>query len=177
MLRSVYISYSPAGRFRIQELTDWHLTFVLRGLGWTEDRQRRSAPVRDVTVTQDAVRNAYVTAVCGVCGSPLPTGRARRWCSNACRQAAFRIRQAAPRPAQPAKIDSVYYECPSCKARYLGEQRCGKCNCWCRRLGPGGPCPHCDELLALTDFLRPDQLGEEAAARSPTNSGRMRQRK
>ncbi len=60
----------------------------------------------------EPVRNVSVTAVCGVCGDRLPAGRARRWCSDACRQAAFRVRRAAPAPvpAQPAKADMVY-EC------------------------------------------------------------------
>ena len=120
------------------------------------------------------VRNVSVTATCGVCGGSLPPGRARRWCSDACRQAAFRIRRAAPRPALPVRTDTVY-ECPNCEARYLGEQRCEDCNCWCRRLGPGGPCPHCDELVVLGDLLRPDQLGEGTADRSPSQQ-RRRQR-
>jgi hypothetical protein len=45
------------------------------------------------------------------------------------------------------------YECPVCGARFLGEQRCPDCNVFCRRLGPGGPCPHCDEPVALADLL------------------------
>lgn len=118
--------------------------------------------------TSEPVRNISVTASCGVCGGPLPAGRARRWCSDACRQAAFRIRRAAPAPAQPAKADMVYV-CPDCEVRYLGSQRCEDCNRWCRRLGPGGPCPHCDELVVLDDFLRPDQLASPppSSARQP----------
>lgn len=110
----------------------------------------------------DSVRNGSVTPACGMCGFPVPAGRARRWCSDACRQAAFRVRRAAPVPAQPARADTVY-ECPECEVRYLGLQRCDDCNCWCRRLGPGGPCPHCDEMVVLGDFLGPDQLGQAAS--------------
>jgi TetR/AcrR family transcriptional regulator, cholesterol catabolism regulator len=33
LLRNLYVSYDPAGPFTIEELTDWHITFVLRGLG------------------------------------------------------------------------------------------------------------------------------------------------
>jgi hypothetical protein len=123
--------------------------------------------------TVQPVGNVSVTAACGVCGRRVPAGRARRWCSDACRQAAFRIRRAAPAPTQPAKVDTVY-ECPECEARYLGEQRCEACNRWCRRLGPGGPCPRCDGLVVLCDFLRPDQLAGPARQRSRTQRGRQR---
>lgn len=69
----------------------------------------------------------------------------------------------------PAKADTVY-ECPECEARYLGTQRCEDCNRWCRRLGPGGPCPHCDDLVVLADFLRPDQLAGALPASSTPRS-------
>jgi len=52
----------------------------------------------------------------------------------------------------PAKATTVY-ECDSCAQRYLGEQRCPDCNTWCRRIGPGGSCPHCDEPVAIDDIL------------------------
>jgi hypothetical protein len=95
-------------------------------------------------------------SVCEQCGAGFtPVGR-RRWCSDACRQSAWRRRRAAPRPTQPAKIDTVY-ECPQCQTRYLGVQRCQDCNTWCRRLGPGGPCPHCDDLVAVTDLVADNQ--------------------
>jgi len=115
------------------------------------------------------VRNGTVTAGCGVCGAVLPPGRARRWCSGSCRQAAFRRRTAALKPVLPAKADTVY-ECPECEARYL-EQRCPDCNRWCRRLGAGGSCPHCDDLVVVGDLLSPDQLASESPP-SPTSSTR-----
>jgi hypothetical protein len=49
-------------------------------------------------------------------------------------------------------VAHTLYECPSCGARYLGTQRCPDCHRFCRALGTGGACPHCDELL-LTDEL------------------------
>ena len=98
-------------------------------------------------------------SVCEQCGAGFtPVGR-RRWCSDACRQSAWRRRRAAPRPAQPAKIDTVY-ECPQCQARYLGVQRCEDCNTWCRRLGAGGPCPHCATLL-------PSQISSPTTSTAP----------
>ncbi len=114
----------------------------------------------------EAVRNVSVTRSCGICDGPLPPGRTRKWCSEACRQTAWCIRSAAPRPVQPAKSDTIY-ECPECEVRYLGIQRCENSNLWCRHLGPGGQCPHCEELVALSDLLQPEQLGGQSPF-SPT---------
>ena len=116
----------------------------------------------------EAVCYVPATERCGVCGGLLPAGRRRRWCSDRCRQSAFRARQAAPRPPQPARCDIVY-ECPECEARYL-EQRCEDCNRFCRRLGPGGPCPHCEELVVLSDFLSPEQLAPPPPRQRPRGS-------
>lgn len=114
-------------------------------------------------------RNDSVTiagTVCPVCGRDFrPVGR-RRFCADACRQAAFRRRQPggpfpvlppgrAARPARPTTV----YECPSCGARLLGEQRCADCGVFCRRVGPGGRCPHCDEPVAVADLLPADGAG------------------
>lgn len=110
------------------------------------------------------VCNDAATTVCGQCGAGFIAVGRRRWCSDACRQSAWRRRRAAPRPTQPAKIDTVY-ECPQCQTRYLGIQRCDDCNTWCRRLGPGGPCPHCDDLVAVSDLVTDNQVGLTAPAR------------
>jgi hypothetical protein len=101
-------------------------------------------------------RNDRVTIACAVCGQPFaPVGR-RRFCSAACRQAAWRRRQpsapvvpAALRTARPATI----YECPTCGTRALGEQRCPDCGLFGRRVGPGGPCPHCGEPVAVAALI------------------------
>src|SRR5664280_2258202 len=42
---------------------------------------------------------------------------------------------------------------PGCGERQLGEQRCETCRTFTRRIGVGGPCPHCDEPVAVTDLL------------------------
>ena len=98
------------------------------------------------------VRNDTVTIPCGVCGSQFTrTGRAK-FCSDACRQAAFRRRRQAPM-MPTVKPSTVVYECAHCGTRYLGQQRCDDCNRWCTRIGPGGTCPHCDEPVAITDLL------------------------
>jgi hypothetical protein len=114
----------------------------------------------------------YDTATtCGYCGTTFVAIGRQRWCCDACRQGAWRARHAAPRPPQPAKADTVY-ACPLCDARYLGEQRCPECNCWCTRVGPGGPCPHCDGLVALPDIVEETALAPVAAKRAPARRSR-----
>ncbi len=90
---------------------------------------------------------------CPMCASPLPGPRAR-FCSSACRQRAYRRRSLAP-PPLPRRLprEVIVYQCPECEERYLGEQHCGSCNLWCRRLGPGGECPHCDQPVSITDLM------------------------
>jgi hypothetical protein len=103
-------------------------------------------------------RNVCVTTSCAACGGPLPAGRARRWCSDACRQAAFRRRHqlaAEPSvlpPSRPRKQLTVY-ECPECGTRLVGGQRCEECRVFMRRLGTGGLCPCCDEPITVEDLL------------------------
>ncbi len=76
-------------------------------------------------------------AACPACGRPFtPAGR-RRWCSDACRQAAWRHRHPAPGPATaritaspPTARETTIYQCPQCDQRYLG--------LFSRQDGPGG---------------------------------------
>ena len=101
--------------------------------------------------------NGSVTDHCLVCDGPLPPGRPRRTCSDACRQAAWRRRQqpASPLETLPAARrtkDHTVYECPACDTRLLGEQRC-ECGSFMRRLGPGGLCPGCDEPVTVEELL------------------------
>ena len=98
-------------------------------------------------------------ATCPACGQPFPPAGRRRWCSDACRQAAWRQRHPAPSTAAarfpgtpPATRYATIYQCPQCDECYLGQQRCQECGTFCRRVGPGGPCPHCDEPVAIQDL-------------------------
>jgi hypothetical protein len=97
-----------------------------------------------------------LTRLCGFCGASfIPHGR-RRFCDDACRQAAWRERHpASTLPPLPRKVQrsSVIYECPECQTRFLGQQRCDDCGAFCRRVGPGGLCPSCDEPVALADLV------------------------
>jgi hypothetical protein len=113
-------------------------------------------------------RNDGVTIACPRCGRAFaPSGR-RRFRSDACRQAAWRHRQPVPLPALPASVakPGIVYECPSCGVRLLGEQRCPECQVFCRRVGPGGPCPHCDEPVVLADLIDSLPSGRETPSRA-----------
>ena len=104
-------------------------------------------------------RNDGGARSCLVCRQPFtPVGR-QQVCSAACRQARWRARHPAALPPIPAHSPRpvTIYECPSCETRYLGTQRCEACGTFCRRVGPGGPCPHCDEPVALADLLPLDE--------------------
>ncbi len=105
-------------------------------------------------------RDTYVTATaCPVCATPL-TGRGdQRYCTPACRQAAYRARTstAAPPPSPlPAagrtRRQHTVYECGECGQRLAGEQWCTDCQRPARRIGPGGSCPSCGDAITIADL-------------------------
>ncbi len=115
--------------------------------------------------------------VCPVCQRPfVPAGR-RRFCSDACRKTAWRRRHQPPpaatvvvAPTRPRRPITVY-ACPSCAARYLGEQRCPDCGVFCYRVGLGGACPHCDEPVAVADLIAEEVMPTHHAVVSPPTPG------
>jgi hypothetical protein len=113
--------------------------------------------------SRDGVPPPTAARACPLCAAPLPSRRAR-YCSEACKQRAYRLRQAAGTAPDPstlagdlkrlqALVAHTVYECPTCGERYLGVQRCPDCQHFCRALGLGGACPHCDQVLLITDLL------------------------
>jgi hypothetical protein len=110
------------------------------------------------------VRDDTATIACEVCGQSFTRSGRQRWCSTSCRQRAWRRGRQAPTPPLPAKPTTVY-ECDSCGERALGDQYCRDCRTFMRRVGPGGPCPHCDELVALQDIINDDQLSKTGRRR------------
>ncbi len=104
-------------------------------------------------------RDGNVTAACRHCGAALPAGRARQYCSPACRQAGYRRRASAARPAPPplppgrSRTSAGACQCPSCGDRLAGERRCPGCHLFARRVGDGGSCPGCGEILTITELL------------------------
>ncbi len=112
-----------------------------------------AAPWRDGTVT---------AATCPHCAAALPTSHARVYCSNRCRQAAYRRRAnpiripPPPAPAGRTRTEIGVYECPHCTERLLGERRCPDCNIFTRRLGDGGCCTSCGDIITTDELLNPE---------------------
>lgn len=100
----------------------------------------------------DAVTTRTITATCRYCATTFPRSGRRVFCSAACRQADYRARRRQPAAPARTRATSVY-ACPHCDQRLLGEQRCPDCNVFARRLGAGGPCPHCGEPVAAEELL------------------------
>lgn len=98
------------------------------------------------------------TTTCPTCGQPFTPIRRQRYCTPACRQAAWRARHPATRPTPTTVTPGTnrravtVYQCPRCETRYLGQQWCHDCHTPCARLDFGGPCPHCDEPVAISDI-------------------------
>jgi hypothetical protein len=103
-------------------------------------------------------RDDHETTSCPVCQHPFtPAGR-QAYCSPRCRKTAFRRRHQDPPDAiavPPARPRSRYaiYECPGCELRQAGRQRCDDCGIFGRKIGTGGPCPHCSEPVTVSDLL------------------------
>ncbi len=99
------------------------------------------------------------TTPCPACATPFtPTGR-QRYCSPACRQAAWRARHPDPTakpvivvPSRTPRRDITVYQCPTCDTRALGQQWCHDCNHPRVRVDLGGLCPHCDEPITISDI-------------------------
>jgi hypothetical protein len=132
--------------------------------------RRHDTPVRygsrydspDSTNGQGAT-DVRASRACPVCQATLASARAR-YCSDACKQRAYRLRQTDTVPVDLAALTAdlrsrralvahTVYECPTCEARFLGDQRCPDCHVFCRRLGLGGLCPHCDGPVTLAELL------------------------
>lgn len=94
---------------------------------------------------------------CPVCATPFSPIRRQVYDTNACRQIAYRRRSAAaptPPVVPPSRPRaSTVYLCADCDTRYLGQQWCAECNRPCRRLGLGGECIHCGDLLTVDELL------------------------
>jgi hypothetical protein len=113
----------------------------------------------DITTTS----TAHEQLRCPVCWTAFQRVRRQRYCSDNCRKTAWARRRTAttstppPPPPPGRRRDVTVYSCPSCESRYHGQQWCPDCNQPCTRVGLGGRCPHCDEPVAITDLLDPQE--------------------
>jgi ribosomal protein L32 len=123
--------------------------------------------VPDEHTRRDGWRDGYAPAntpgCCPVCGGTPPSTRAR-YCDDACKQRAFRLRH---QPLTHVDVDELrrdlqrrltlaahtLYECSTCGERRLGERHCADCGLFSRALGLAGTCPGCDEPILLTELL------------------------
>ena len=97
---------------------------------------------------------------CGACGQPFAASGRRRWCPDACKQAAWRRRTALPEPPVPppgTRRAVTVCQCDGCGYRALGIQRCDDCGTFMHAIGPGGLCPGCDEPVAAVELTQPSQ--------------------
>jgi len=109
--------------------------------------------------TEPPSRHDDVTITCPICSKTFtPNGR-RGFCTDACKAVAYRRRHhtqpAIVLPAAQPRRPITVYECATCGTRALGQQRCHDCNTFMTRIGYGGPCPSCDEPIAITELLEP----------------------
>jgi hypothetical protein len=105
-------------------------------------------------------RDANATPSCPVCGRGFHPDRVNQnYCSPGCRKQAWRRRHQTPivpvlvPPKGRSRREVTVYECGSCGARAVGDQRCDDCGTWMGRVGPGGRCPNCDDPVAVSDLL------------------------
>jgi hypothetical protein len=117
-------------------------------------------PVRDDTRND----SQPPLGVCPVCTNTFPIDGRGMYCTPKCRQRAYRLRHhQAKRPTatdlaarlrrEQRLLAQTVYECPSCQERLLGDRRCDNCNQWCRKVGLGGQCSGCDDVMTVSDLV------------------------
>ena len=77
------------------------------------------------------------------------------------RQGAVRIVRETGKPIAQVARDLGINEGTLGNLSYLSEQWCPDCSRPCQRLGAGGTCPCCEEMITI------EELTEDAAASSP----------
>ncbi len=113
--------------------------------------------------SRDGLMPTNIPRCCPVCDRPLSGTRAQ-YCSPACKQRSFRLRQQTlanvdlgrvRRDLQRRRtlVAHTLYECSTCGERTIGERRCQDCGLFSRALGLAGNCPGCDEPILLGELL------------------------
>ena len=100
--------------------------------------------------------------------SAATVGRSRRFCSPACRQAAYVEPPngcgKAQLPGHRSRLEGIIYQYLECETRYLAEQRCPDCARPCQRLDPGGICRCCQEMITIQELT--EETGALTLARA-----------
>ena len=120
-----------------------------------------NAPIRNAS--RNGSTEGHPGVACPVCDRPLPRPRST-YCTDACRQRAFRLRHAVLTTSDERQLRAdlrrrgtlvahTVYECGHCGERLLGERRCPDCNVFGRALGLGGRCSDCDQPILLVELL------------------------
>jgi hypothetical protein len=120
-----------------------------------------NAPIRNAWRNGSA--ESQLADGCPVCDRPLPSPRST-YCTDACRQRAFRLRHAALATVDERQLRAdlrrrgtlvahTVYECGHCGERLLGERRCPDCHVFGRAIGLGGRCNECDQPILLAELL------------------------
>jgi len=110
--------------------------------------------------SRNDIRNdMQTTTTCPNCTTTFTPTRRQRYCTPACRQAAWRTRHPNPSPQPSIMVGPgttrraiTVYQCTECDNRYLGRQWCQDCNKPCARIDIGGLCPNCDEPITIRDI-------------------------
>jgi predicted nucleic acid-binding Zn ribbon protein len=124
----------------------------------------------DTPWRDDNETTSPATRSCPICERAFTPIRRQLFCSDRCRKTAWRRRTTTPAaalavPPPHRTRQSTVYACPDCETRYLAEQWCPDCARPCRRVGPGGLCPHCEEPITVTDLLDTQVPGGDAMPR------------
>jgi hypothetical protein len=104
----------------------------------------------------DIRNDIETTTPCPTCGAAFTPIRRQRYCTQACRQSAWRARHPAPQPPPVTgtpRRDITVYRCPECDVHHLGRQWCHDCHRPCTRLDYGGLSPHCHQPVAISDLI------------------------
>ena len=108
--------------------------------------------------------------VCPICQRSFRRVGRRLYCTPSCRQQAFRFRHRQPNSVlltdlthalrrQKHLVGQTVYECPTCNERLPGQRRCDQCNLMCRKVGLGGRCSECDDIMTVAEFIGLELLG------------------
>ena len=96
---------------------------------------------------------------CAMCASTAPTTRIayEPWCCSACCTDTYALDATRPSslvvPRVAHRKPITVYQCDTCGIRALGEQRCEDCTTFMRKVGIGGRCPCCEDLITVAELV------------------------